>query len=388
MILSVLLGALAVLSLGVTLWQIVVAARFPLHRREAAPQFAPAITLLKPLKGCDAETAECLRSWLTQHYAGPLQVLFGAASAEDPVCDLVRRLIAEHPDAPAQLVICPEQLGPNAKVSQLIQLERLALHEVLCLSDADVWAPPDFLANAVGPLRDGMVGLVNSFYRLANSSRFAMRWEAFAVNADFWSQVLQSLSLKPMDFALGAAILTLRRPLAAIGGFAGLVEHLADDYQLGNRIAGTGAGVVLCPVVVECRSQPTTFAKVWSHQLRWARTIRVCQPGPYFWSVLGNASLWPLIWLATCPSTLTLVGVCLCLSVRMFAGQYLERRLTGRSGVASCAMALVKDVFQVALWALAFTGRQVAWRGVNYQIEAGGKLVKLADGAPAPAASA
>ena len=31
------------------------------------------------------------------------------------------------------------------------------------------------------------------------------------------------------------------------------------------------------------------WSAVWKHQLRWARTIRVCQPVPYFFSLLSNA---------------------------------------------------------------------------------------------------
>jgi hypothetical protein len=50
------------------------------------------------------------------------------------------------------------------------------------------------------------VGLVHCFYQLANPTTPAMRWEAIAINADFWSQVLQSRSLKPLDFALGAVM--------------------------------------------------------------------------------------------------------------------------------------------------------------------------------------
>jgi hypothetical protein len=50
----------------------------------------PGLTLLKPLKGCDAETKNCLRSWFLQSYPGPVQILLGVASAEDPVCALAR----------------------------------------------------------------------------------------------------------------------------------------------------------------------------------------------------------------------------------------------------------------------------------------------------------
>ncbi|HZQ48562.1 MAG TPA: glycosyltransferase, partial [Verrucomicrobiae bacterium] len=137
------LAIFAVLSLLLTLWQWVVTWRFPLNQRVEGRQFAPPVTLLKPLKGLDDKTMDCLRSWLKQDYSGAIQVLFGVASPEDPVCALVRELIQESPGCNAELVICKESLGVNAKVSTLIQLQRLAQHDVIVVSDADVFVPPD-----------------------------------------------------------------------------------------------------------------------------------------------------------------------------------------------------------------------------------------------------
>src|SRR2546430_8374317 len=210
--------------------------RFPLHRRVADKSFAPPVTLLKPLKGADAETSHCLESWLTQDYAGVVQILFGVESATDPVCELVRRLLAAHPEREAQLVICSESLGANAKVSTLIQLQRLTRHDLITVSDADVRVAPDLLTNMVSPLRDPAVGLVNCFYQLANPATLAMQWEAIAINADFWSQVLQSRSIKPLDFALGAVMATTRQQLEAIGGFNAPLAVLAGEYQLRNTV--------------------------------------------------------------------------------------------------------------------------------------------------------
>jgi len=245
------LAGLAVLSLALLVWQAVVALRFPLHSRATAQGFAPAVTLLKPLKGCDETTRASLQSWFLQEYPAPIQILFAVASATDPVCELVRELIHNHPSAEAQLVVCGPLLGTNAKVSKLVQLEAFARHGVVVVSDADVRVPPDFLANAVAPLADERVGLVNCFYRLANPVNLAMQLEAVAVNADFWSQVLQSASLKPLDFALGAVMITRRKQLDEIGGLKALSDCRADDYQLGNRIARKGHRVALATVVVE-----------------------------------------------------------------------------------------------------------------------------------------
>ncbi len=89
---------------------------------------------------------------------------------------------------------------------------------------------PIFSLNVVAPLRDPGVGLVNCFYRLANPSTLAMRWEAIAINADFWSQVLQGRTLQPLDFALGAVMATRRDPLAKIGGFEALADYLGRRF--------------------------------------------------------------------------------------------------------------------------------------------------------------
>lgn len=378
MLLNTILACLALLSLGLTLWQWFVAQRFPLHRRVGPHGFAPAVTLLKPVKGCDETTAACLRSWLAQDYGGPVQVLFGVASAGDPVCAVVRQLLEEFPAHDAQLVVCGPLRGANLKVAALAKLERLAKHPVLVVSDADVRVPGDFLANAVAPLKEPSVGLVNCFYQLANPTTPAMRWEAVAINADFWSQVLQAQSIKPLDFALGAVMVTRRAQLDEIGGFVALADCLADDYQLGHRLAARGHRIALTPVVVECWSAPMGWRAVWKHQLRWARTIRVCQPAPYFFSILSNATLWPLLWVAAIPgSRLALTLAVGCWVARIGTALHLERRLTSAPAPLRYAWLVpLKDLLQTALWLLAFLGSRVDWRGERLRLRPDGTLVK------------
>ncbi len=374
-------AVLALLSFTLTLWQWLAARRFPLHRRVADSSFASPISLLKPLKGCDETTRESLRSWFKQNYPGQVQILFGVTRADDPVCEIVRQLIADNPGHGAQLIICGESLGNNAKVAKLIQLERLAEHELILTSDADVRVPPDFLTNLVAPLRDEKIGLVNCFYRLANPVTTAMKWEAVAINADFWSQVLQSAMLKPLDFALGAAILIRRKALAEIGGFHAIVNCLADDYQLGHRVAKNGHQVALIPVIAECWDAPMDWRAVWNHQLRWARTIRACQPIPYFFSILSNATFWPVLWLVasllfskTSYDPIVALGFLL---VRIVIAQSLQRRFTQSRDIGSWWLVPLKDLLQVALWVGAFAGNTVKWRGRQMRMGRAGNLIEV-----------
>jgi ceramide glucosyltransferase len=366
-------AALAILSFALLLWQWLAAKKFPLHKKIAEINFAPAISILKPLKGCDETTATSLQSWFNQNYSGQTQILFGVADANDPVCKIVETLLQKYSRIDAQLVVCPENLGANAKVSTLAQLEKLAKHDLIVISDADVRVPPDFLANFVTPLRDEKNALVNCFYRLANPTTTAMQWEAVAINADFWSQVLQSQTLKPLDFALGAAILLRRKNLEEIGGFKSLANCLADDYQLGHRIFKNGHRIALCPVVVECWDAPMNWRAVWKHQLRWARTIRVCQPLPYFFSILSNATLWPLLWLAVQPSLDKLDLVFLLLVSRIIIVLYLQKWLT-RSIAHNELLVPLKDLLQAVIWFCAFAGNTVEWRGRKMKLRRDGTM--------------
>lgn len=394
---NVILFGLAVLSAVLGLWQWIAALRFPLHKRASATSTCPGLTLLKPLKGCDSLTETCLRSWLKQDYHGPAQFLFGVASAEDPVCDVVRALLAECPEVDGHLAVCPEVIGANAKVSTLAQLQPKARHDILVVSDADVSVELDFLTQLVQPLAgagaetnedEGRgrgtktisgtladVGLVSCFYRLANPSTLAMRWEAVAVNADFWSQVLQSNSMKPMDFALGAVMACRREALEAIGGFEALADCLADDYQLGHRIVKAGWRAELCPVVVECWDPPQGWGAVWAHQLRWARTVRVCQPVPYFFSILNNATLWALLWGVAGNSAVSWGVAAVLVALRIVLAGHLQWRLTcNGSHVGWFWMIPVRDLLGALIWAGAFLGNTITWRERRMRLRPDGTL--------------
>lgn len=380
--LSAILGGLAILSSVLIAWQWIAGSRFHFCQQppppDPDPRPGPGITLLKPINGCDKETESCLRSWLDQDYNGPMQFLFGVASSTDPVVPMIERLIQAYPHRDAKWIHCPLNHGANPKVSCLVQLHPYAVHPVLCVSDSDVWAPPFCLRQAATLLDGPRVALVNSFYQIKHRVGFGPRWEAFATNADFWSQVLQSTSMKPLDFALGAAMVFRRDEFEKSGGFRAIADHLADDYQLGRNLARMGHQIRLSPVVVECRSEPTNFASAWLHQLRWARTIRTCenQAFPYFLSILGNATFWPVLWWLFKPTIQigwTVVGL---LSFRAIQATVLEYRFTRRWDFSSIPMAWIKDGLQVAIWLLAFLGRTVWWRDVRYQVSPNGKLTR------------
>jgi len=373
--LATFLACLALISATLLVWQWVAAAAFPLNQRSLTPSSLPAVSILKPVTGANPETAAALSSWFSQAYPGPVEILLAVPSVHDPAHSLIQDLIAKYPKASARLILCPDSHALNRKVGKLTRLSQQARGEVIVISDADVAAPPDLLAQAATILAHPHIGLVHCLYRLADAPTMATRWESFVVNADFWSQVLQDLSFRPLNYGLGAVMMLRRSDLDAIGGFHAIENYLADDNQLGRRITGMGLKTSLCPLVVDCRASPATWSEVWQHQLRWAVTIRVCQPVPYFLSILANGTLWPVLWFASSPSPAIGIAAATLLGLRVVQGLCLEHRFTGnpRDWKRSW-LPLFKDSLQVALWALAFTRQHVVWRGARLKVGVDGRL--------------
>jgi ceramide glucosyltransferase len=167
--------------------------------------------------------------------------------------------------------------------------------------------------------------------------------------------------------------------LEKIGGFEALADYLADDYHLGNRVVRLAEKrIAICPIVVDCLSGPMKWSEVWSHQLRWSRTIRVCKPMPYAASILNNAVLWPSVWLALQPSKLSLLALCVCLVFRILSSQILQSRFGHIPGQKRFFwFVLFKDFLQFALWVAAFFGNHIEWRGERYRLESDGRLVAV-----------
>lgn len=376
-VLDIILGTLCVISFGVLLWQWIEAAQWPLHRRFLDTSFAPNVTLFKPLKNCEPRTIECLVSWLEQDYAGTqnkVQILFGVADEHDPIVLPLRTLLTRYPHANAQLFICSQNKGLNKKVSTLIQLAPHATGDIWIISDADILAPADLLQNIVQPFREPQNGAVNCLYRISAPRSPVMAFETIGVNADFWSQVTQSLRLGEQDFCLGAVIAVQAKSFLATGGFDPLANLLADDYHIGHRLHNAGKKIVLAPLVVDSITPKASFRAIWQHQLRWARTIRFERPISYGLSILSNSTLWALVWLVGGHWAGRFIIIAAVLLVRILAVADLQRRIAQGHPQHYVWMAWAKDLFQFALWVGAFTGNHIWWRGEKFRVHSGGVL--------------
>ncbi|MGC2890997.1 MAG: bacteriohopanetetrol glucosamine biosynthesis glycosyltransferase HpnI [Candidatus Acidiferrum sp.] len=344
-------------------------------RRERAckwKNYTPPVSLLKPVRGMDFASYENYSSFCRQDYPD-YEILFAVNDAADPAVPLIHRLIAEFPARQIRLLVGADNLGANRKVNKLARLSREARHEILALTDGDVRVGPNYLREVVAPFGEESTGAVTSFYRGIAERNLGAELEAIGASSDFFAGVLMAEWTEGIHFALGASIVTTKHWLSKIGGFESIAGMLADDYELGLRIAKAGGRVLLSREPVWTMYPAQTAKSFWDHQVRWARTVRLCRPLSYFgliftlglpWAV-GAALLAPAKWIAVAYLLAYLVlrhVMAWTVGVWGVGDEVLRHKLW---------LVPLRDAIYTAVWLVSFASNRITWGGEEFTLEKG-----------------
>lgn len=348
-------------------------ARTFLRSREQARSFCPPVSILKPLRGLDPQMYESFRSHCTQDYP-EYEIIFGVGDADDPAAEAVHRLMKEFPQAHIQLVICREVLGNNRKVSNLVQMLGRARYDYVLINDSDIYVAPDYLKRVMAPFATAQVGMVTCPYRGIAAATLGSKLESLGISTEFIPGVLVARQIENgIHFALGSTLAMTRAALNAIGGLAPLVDYLADDFELGYRIARAGYQVVLADVVVETHLPAYSFVGFFEHQLRWARSTRDSRRAGYIgllltfglpWAMiavlLGGGATWS--WLLLGAAFVLRVAVALQVGLGVVGDHAVVRNLW---------LLPLRDVVAFWVWFASFADNKVHWRGDIFVLENG-----------------
>ena len=203
---------LSLAGLGYYLLALWSARAFQRQLRRPLPDFQPGVSILKPVKGLDPEMYASFASHCLQQYQGPYEILFGVSSMTDPAVAAIERLTAEFPQRTIRLVFCPQLLGANGKVSNLVQMLGSAQYDHILINDSDIKVSPYYLRRIMGCFqlpkrRGGRVGLVTALYRGQAHSTVGSRMEALGIATDFIAGVLTARQIEDgIRFGLGSTL--------------------------------------------------------------------------------------------------------------------------------------------------------------------------------------
>ncbi|GLQ87996.1 bacteriohopanetetrol glucosamine biosynthesis glycosyltransferase HpnI [Dyella flagellata] len=345
----------------VALWAVMKGSRK--IRSISAPVGAPQpASVLKPLHGTEPRLYENLRSFCLQTHPA-YQLVFGVREADDPAIAVVERLRQEFPQRSIALAVDPRVHGANFKVSNLMNMLPHAQHDLLVLADADIHVQADYLTRVTAPLADPEVGIVTCLYYGRPGPSLWSRLGRLFIDDWFAPSVRLSHAFGSTRFAFGSTIALRRDALEAIGGFAALSDTLADDFWLGELTRRAGLRTVLSDVMVGTDVGESHLKDLWSHELRWLRTIRSIAPAGFALTFVCFTSPLLLLGLCLAPGPVSL-GLALLGGAARVLLHFLQRRISDQAFAWHEALLIpLRDTLLLMEWAAALAGWQVRWRG-------------------------
>lgn len=341
------------------------ARRFQQVSSRPQPAITPAVSILKPLRGVDPQMYESFRSHCVQDYP-EYEIIFGVSEPDDPAVEGVHQLIREFPNCKIRLLVCPEVLGNNRKTSNLVQMLAFAQYDHILINDSDIYVTPDYLHRVMAPFVRPQVGMVTCPYRGIAADTLGSKLESIGISTDFIAGVLVARQIEGgIHFALGSTLAMSRTALEAIGGLRPLVDYLADDFELGYRIARAGYEVVLADIVVETHLPAYSFRGFFEHQMRWARSTRDSRRLGYLGLLLTFGLPWAIFAVLLAPgswwswSTLA-AAAALRAAVAVKVGIGIVH---DRSVWRNLWLVPLRDLVAFWVWFASFADNKVHWRG-------------------------
>ena len=333
----------------------------------------PPVTILIPLCGDEPGLYSRLRALCEQNYAAPVQLLCAIQDPEDPAIAVVEKFAADFPQANVDWQIEPGLHGRNRKMSNLINVIGRARHDVLIMIDSDITVGPDHLTRVVDELRQPNVGAVTCLYTGVAGNGLWARLSAKATNLHFLPGVIVGLKARLAQPCFGSTIALTRATLEKIGGLQAFVDHLWDDYAIGQAVRAAGLQVRVSALTVGHVCPESTGREFFTYQLRNARTIGSIDPTGYLGAVITHPFALAVlaVLLGAGQPAVTLAGVAL--ASRMALCECVARRFGVRS---SYWLLPLHDLAAFAVYLMSFFGGTILWRGRRYHVQSDGTLLQ------------
>lgn len=310
--------------------------------------------MLRPICGLENNLAETLES--TFSAKGDYEVIFCAASAEDPAIPLAREIMARHPGVPSQVLVGDDRVSGNPKLNNLVKGWKAARHDFVLMSDSNVLLTPDYLDRCLAEFAPD-TGLVSSPPVGIRPEGFAARLECAFLNSHQarWQMAGSALD---QGFAQGKMLFWRREVLEAAGGIEVLGREMAEDVASTKVVRAAGLKVRLPGRFFAQPIGKRDFATVWGRQLRWAKVRRMGFARFYAPEILIGAALpsLALAWAAPWALPLFLILWYLPEAILASRGDWPRQ-------VEDVAAWITRDALMPVLWVLGWFGRGFEWRG-------------------------
>ncbi|AFY61046.1 glycosyltransferase [Synechococcus sp. PCC 6312] len=356
-------------------WQAIAVKQFFSRAKIPPLNPAPPVTILVPVCGLEAGAWENWLSLCQQDYPN-YNVLFGVRELSDPAVPFLKQLVQTYPYL-VRWYHCPEILGVNYKISNLLQLRDYANGQIIVFVDSDIRVTPDYLATVIAPLQNPQLGVVTCGYFDHRPRGLGAALSALGRCLDFIPSILIARMLDGgLKFAVGPTIAVRSQVLTQTGAMELAKNRIGDDYRLGYEAAAAGYGVELSTYVLHNDCSGDSLGTVFGREVRWSRGIRFNRGSQYYGIgfTFGTVYSVCLVWVSG--ELWTLAVWAAVWGMRLFQAWICCQTMNAEKLWAWIWVLPLRDGLSFLIWLVGCFGRKVHWRGRELELEPGGYLVE------------
>jgi ceramide glucosyltransferase len=338
--------------------------------------YRPGVTVLKPIAGVDESLESNLVSFFELDYE-PLQIIFGCDRDDDPGIQVVRKVAKRYPQRDVLILTGCEGTAASPKIVNLEAMLPHAKHELVLLSDSNVRIYRDEMARLVQPMADERIGLVfqpviGVDEQTSSAAIENLRLSEYPGIISVFSKIVHA-----EDCVMGKGMLCRRKALESIGDFAAVRDTAADDFLLGIAIRNGGWKLYISEIPAWTVHIRWPWKSYFRRQLRhagmrfrmawWGYMLECLGNPPMIWllmALVGGWNAWPYI--AGCIAVKT---VCEPIAVGWIRSQPMALR--------HWWVVTFKDASMIYVLVRAMFDNRVHWRGKDYRMVAGTKLIRI-----------
>ncbi|KIJ30324.1 glycosyltransferase family 21 protein [Sphaerobolus stellatus SS14] len=380
----------------------------------SSPEEVPGVSILRPLKGLDANLFENLESSFTQDYP-KFEILLSVSNENDRAIPVVEELISKYPNVDATLIIGDGLNGVNPKINNLIRPYQQAKYDIIWVMDSNVQVHHGALGRAVSvldpaesafiPSKPGQrrIGLVHHVpLGFATENLLGARIEEAFLNTNHAKMYLAINRVAVDSCVVGKSNMYRRsdvdrltatlRPQSEVTtysgnyGLAAFSNYLAEDNMIGLALWHE-LGLrhdLSCDVARNAIGDMDLKTYVW-RRVRWIRVrkqmvLAATLIEPFTESVVvGLLAGWAIYYLFRVPSWLFLIlhfTAWIAVDLDVYATLSGEPRPS--AGLLPFLKAWIcREIIALPIWLLAIFGNEVDWRGRRYRILRNGLAQKV-----------
>ena len=331
------------------------------------------ISILKPLKGVDADIQENLESFFLLEHP-EFEILFSVADPADPVREVVEKLMAKYSGVNARLMVSTVDVGPNPKVNNMITSYSKSNYDWILISDSNVRVSCDYLKNIVAHLKPD-TGLVTAVVSGQFAQSFGGALETIYLNT-FYARMMLVAENFGRSVVVGKCMFFKKTTVARFGGIQILARYLAEDYMAGVAMEQLGLRVEIMNEPVVQIIGKYSLKDFWQRHLRWGRIRKAQAPLAFIFEPLSTCFISGLLGLGVFirMELPILQFVLIHFGIWIVCDFILMHQLKTKLRPVLVLQWLARELLAVPHWLHIASGNTVNWRGTRLKLESGGTI--------------